>query len=291
MKNILVTGSNGQLGNELRILATLLPKENFLFHDIETLDITNFEALDKFFKINEPSVIVNCAAYTAVDKAESEVEKAFLINDIAVENIAKIASKFSCKIIHISTDYVFDGSGNKPYEEGDSTNPISIYGKSKLAGEQHVIMLPNAMIIRTAWLYSTFGNNFVKTMIRLGKEKNEIKVVYDQFGSPTYAADLAQVIIEILKLNNTGYFKPGIYHFSNEGACSWFDLASEIIFECELNCSIVPIETHDYPTPAKRPAFSVFNKAKIKKTFNISIPWWKDSLKICLEKIIQKSEI
>jgi len=291
MKNILVTGSNGQLGNELRILATLLPKENFLFHDIETLDITNFEALDKFFKINEPSVIVNCAAYTAVDKAESEVEKAFLINDIAVENIAKIASKFSCKIIHISTDYVFDGSGNKPYEEGDSTNPISIYGKSKLAGEQHLIMLPNAIIIRTAWLYSTFGNNFVKTMIRLGKEKKEIKVVFDQFGSPTYAADLAQVIIEILKLNNTGYFKPGIYHFSNEGACSWFDLASEIIFECKLNCRIVPIETHDYPTPAKRPAFSVFNKAKIKNTFNISIPWWKDSLKICLEKIIQKSEI
>jgi dTDP-4-dehydrorhamnose reductase len=236
-------------------------------------------------------VIVNCAAYTAVDKAESEVEKAFLINDSAVENIAKIASKFSCKIIHISTDYVFDGFGNKPYEEGDLTNPISIYGKSKLAGEQHVIMLPNAMIIRTAWLYSTFGNNFVKTMIRLGKEKKEIKVVFDQIGSPTYAADLAQVIIEILKLNNTGYFKPGIYHFSNEGACSWFDLASEIMFESALNCKVVPIETHDYPTPVKRPAFSVFNKAKIKKTFNISIPWWKDSLKICLEKMIQKSEI
>jgi dTDP-4-dehydrorhamnose reductase len=291
MINILVTGSNGQLGNELKVLASSLSQAKFLFHDVDTLDITNFESLSLFFKENKPSVIVNCAAYTAVDKAESEVEKAFLINDSAVENIAKIASKFLCKIIHISTDYVFDGFGNKPYEEGDLTNPISIYGKSKLAGEQHLIMLPNAMIIRTAWLYSTFGNNFVKTMIRLGKEKKEIKVVFDQIGSPTYAADLAQVIIEILKQNKTGYFKPGIYHFSNEGACSWFDLASEIMFESRLNCKVAPIETHDYPTPVKRPAFSVFNKAKIKKTFNISIPWWKDSLNICLEKMIQKSEI
>jgi dTDP-4-dehydrorhamnose reductase len=290
MINILVTGSNGQLGNELKVLASSLSQAKFLFHDVDTLDITNFESLSLFFKENKPAVIVNCAAYTAVDRAESEVEKAFLINDKAVENIKIIACKYACKIIHISTDYVFDGNRNVPYKEDDTTNPLSIYGKSKLAGEKHLAMLPNAIIIRTAWLYSSFGNNFVKTMIRLGKEKKEIKVVFDQIGSPTYAADLSQVIIEILKQTNDTNFKPGIYHFSNEGACSWFDFASEIMFQSKLNCKVYPIETHEYPTPVKRPAFSVFNKAKIKKVYNITIPWWKDSLKVCLEKINSNSE-
>jgi dTDP-4-dehydrorhamnose reductase len=289
MTNILVTGSNGQLGNELKVLASSLTQATFLFHDVDTLDITNFEALSTFFKENKPSVIVNCAAYTAVDKAESEIEKAFLLNDKAVENIKIIASKYSCKIIHISTDYVFDGYGNVPIKEDDTTNPISIYGKSKFAGEKHLALSPDAIIIRTAWLYSSFGNNFVKTMIRLGKEKNEIKVVFDQIGSPTYAADLAQIIIEILNQTNAGNFKPGIYHFSNEGACSWYDFASEIIFLNNLNCKVYPIETCEYPTPAKRPAFSVFNKTKIKKTFLVTIPWWKDSLKVCIEKIIRNS--
>ena len=292
MTNILVTGSNGQLGNEIKILAPLIPRGNFLFHDIDTLDITNFDALSAFFKKNLPSVVVNCAAYTAVDKAESEKAKAYLINDQAVENIAKIASQYSCRIIHISTDYVFDGTANKPYKENDSTNPVSVYGNSKLAGEKHLNLLSNAIIIRTAWLYSSFGNNFMKTMLRLGKEKKEINVVYDQIGSPTYAADLALAIIEILKqtIDQQANFKPGIYHYANEGVCSWFDFASEIMFQSKVKCKVKPIQTIEYPTPAKRPAYSVFDKAKIKNAYNISIPWWKDSLKVCIEKILKKSE-
>ncbi len=292
MTNILITGSNGQLGNEIKLLVSSLSNANFLFHDIDTLDITNYEALSVFCQKHKPDIIVNCAAYTAVDKAESEEEKAFLINNTAVENIAKIVSQYSAKVIHISTDYIFDGSSNKPYEETDATNPVSVYGKSKLAGEKHLETLSNAVIIRTAWLYSSFGNNFLKTMIRLGKEKKELKVVFDQIGTPTYASDLAQAIIVIINqtLKNPSEFKAGIYHYANEGVCSWYDFASEIMQQCKLNCRICPIETSEYPTPAKRPAFSVLNKSKIKKVYNISIPWWKDSLSLCLEKIKQNSK-
>jgi dTDP-4-dehydrorhamnose reductase len=283
MSKILVTGSNGQLGNELRLLSVFLPDHEFLFHDVDTLDITSEKALENFFRANKPDFVVNCAAYTAVDKAESELDKAYLINDKAVENLAKLAGS-NTKIIHVSTDYVFDGLKGVPYIEKDTTNPVSAYGKSKLAGEKHLDENSNAMIIRTAWLYSSFGANFVKTMIRLGKEKTEIKVVADQVGTPTYAADLAKAIMQILKVSveDKSAFVPGIYHFANEGACSWFDLASEIMQQVGLNCKVIPIETREYPTPATRPPYSVFNKSKIKTTFGIEIPWWKESLKNCL---------
>ncbi len=287
MTNVLVTGSNGQLGSELKLLAPSFPQLRFLFHDIDTLDITNAKALENFLNKHKPSFIINCAAYTAVDKAESEQEKAFLINEKAVKNIANAASKYSSKIIHISTDYIFDGTSSRPYREDDITNPVSVYGKSKLAGEKHLAGLQNTITIRTAWLYSVFGNNFVKTMLRLGKEKGSIKVVCDQIGNPTYAADLAKVVIKVLtqSVENPEDFKPGIYHYSNEGVCSWFDLASEIMNIKGLNCNIIPIDTSEYPTPAARPAYSVFNKSKIKTTFDIQIPWWKDSLRTCLSKL------
>lgn len=287
MNHILVTGSNGQLGNELKLLTNLLPQSNFLFHDIDTLDISNLDALSIFFQKTRPSFIINCAAYTAVDKAESESEKAFLINDKSVGNLAKIAVEFNSKIIHISTDYVYDGNTHIPYIETSATNPLSIYGKSKLKGEKHLESVQNALIIRTAWLYSNFGNNFVKTMIRIGKEKKELRVVYDQVGSPTYAADLAQTIIYILKLTieQPDKFISGIYHYSNEGVCSWFDFANEIIQYLKMNCIVLPILTKDYPTPTHRPAYSVFDKTKIKTTFGIQIPWWKESLINCLNKL------
>jgi len=287
MISILVTGSNGQLGNEIKLLASSLPDANFLFHDIDTLDITNFEELSSFFQKQNISFIINCAAYTAVDKAESEIEKAYLINSTAVENLAKIADSNKCKIIHISTDYVFDGTGCKPYIETDVTNPVSVYGKSKLDGEKHLAQRSDAIIIRASWLYSTFGNNFVKTILRIAEERKEIKVVYDQIGSPTYAGDLAVAIINILKLSlkSDDNFKPGMYHFADEGVCSWYDFACEIVQYFKLSCSVIPIETTEFPTPARRPAYSVFNKNKIKKTFSVSIPWWKDSLKICLNKL------
>ena len=284
MSKILVTGSNGQLGNELRLLSVFLPTHEFLFHDVETLDISNENALSNFFRANKPDFLINCAAYTAVDKAESDSDKAFLINSKAVENLAKVSTEFNTKIIHVSTDYVFDGIKGIPYIETDLPNPISVYGKSKLAGESFLISNPNAIIVRTAWLYSSFGANFMKTMIRLGKEKNEIRVVADQIGTPTYAGDLAKAIIQILKLSleKESAFVPGIYHFANEGACSWYDFASEIMEQSGLSCKIIPIETYEYPSPAKRPIYSVFNKNKIKKTFAIEIPWWKEGLKNCL---------
>jgi dTDP-4-dehydrorhamnose reductase len=285
MNNILVTGSKGQLGNEIQVLVSKYPELTFFFHDIDTLDITNKSALNAIFEKIKPSFIINCAAYTAVDKAETETDKAFLINDLAVKNIAEVAVSQSCKIIHVSTDYVFDGKKNIPYIETDKTNPMSAYGKSKLAGEQHLINLKDAIIIRTAWLYSSFGNNFVKTMIRLGKERSEIKVVCDQIGNPTYAADLAKAILDIIKYSIQNSFKPGIYHFANEGACSWYDLACETIFQYNLPSKVQPIESKDYPTPTTRPEYSVFNKSKIKQTFGIKIPWWKHSLTECIKKL------
>jgi len=282
---ILVTGSNGQLGSEIRAMASVMPRFNFLFHDVDTLDITDLKSLTAFFEKHRPNYIVNCAAFTAVDKAETDIEKAYLINDKAVENLAKIAIQFNARIIHGSTDYVFDGINHRPYIETDATNPVSVYGKSKLAGERHLEKLENAIIIRTAWLYSSFGNNFAKTVIHLGKERQELRMICDQVGTPTYAADLSNAIVQIIikSVENTNGFIPGIYHYSNEGACSWYDFASEIISQCDISCKVFPIETKDYPTPAIRPPYSVFNKSKIKTTFDIEIPWWKDSLKICLK--------
>jgi len=282
MKKILVTGANGQLGSELRNLAPKYPQYTFFFTDVEELDITNQQAIETFVKDNSINAIINCAAYTAVDKAESEQELAEKINHTAVRYLAEVAKKFGAQMIHISTDYVFDGTKTTPYMETDVPNPQSVYGWTKLRGEQVLqeVNPTNSCIIRTSWVYSAYGHNFVKTMLRLGKEKKELKVVADQLGSPTYAGDLAATILTILpQLNNETV---EIYHYTNEGICGWAEFAAEIFKQSKLNCKVIPIPTTDYPTPAKRPGYSVMEKEKIKQTFEVAIPKWNDSLKECL---------
>jgi len=281
MINILVTGSNGQLGSEIKQLS----KEysyRFYFTTKKELDISNMQDIRKYIIYNNIDTIINCAAYTAVDKAENEKELADLINHRAVKNLAILSNELNLKLIHISTDYVFDGKNYKPYSEEDKTNPQSVYGQTKLDGEKSIIEynLKNSIIIRTSWVYSSFGNNFVKTMLKLGKEKDELGVIFDQVGTPTYARDLAKTILDIIpKIQNS---KLEIYHYSNEGVLSWYDFAKEIMKMAKLNCNIKPIESSEYPTPAKRPHYSLLNKTKIKKEFNIMIPYWKDSLSECL---------
>jgi len=282
---ILVTGANGQLGNELKVLAPSFPACYFIFTDIAELDITNEEETDLLISKEQPVVIVNCAAYTAVDKAEQEPDLAFLINDKAVGNLARAASKNNALLIHISTDYVFDGKGYKPYAEDDPVNPVSLYARSKQAGEQQVqSFAKKALILRTSWLYSEFGSNFVKTMIRYGKERGKLNVVYDQTGTPTYARDLAKTIMEIITKGPecTGV---EIFHYSNEGVSSWYDFAKTIMELSGIPCIIDPIETKDYPLPATRPFYSVFNKSKIKQRLQLEIPYWKDSLKECIRRL------
>lgn len=284
MLNILVTGSNGQVGSEIKELSLNYPY-NFFFTDRDTLDITNEEAIKNFIEENNINTIINCAAYTAVDKAESDEITADLVNRKAVKKLAKISLLNNIKLIHISTDYVFDGKAYKPYCEEFQTNPKSVYGKTKLDGENEMIKInpANSIIIRTSWVYSSFGANFVKTMLRLGKEKESIGVIFDQVGTPTYAKDLAKTILEIIpKIQNS---KLSIYHYSNEGAISWYDFAKEIMKMAKLPCQINPIETYQYPTPAKRPPYSLLNKAKIKSTFDIEIPYWKDGLDDCLKRL------
>lgn len=270
---VLVTGCNGQLGNEIKLL---LP--DAMYTDADTLDITDETAVSNFVKENDIDTIINCAAYTAVDKAEDDVDLAKDINEKGPENLAKTG----CKIIHISTDYVFDGSNCKPYKPEDKPNPVSIYGKTKFAGEQKIVEFAKKYaIIRTAWLYSTYGNNFVKTMRRLGSERETLNVVCDQTGTPTYAKDLAEAIVKILPQLNEA--NSGVYHFSNEGTCSWYDFAVEIMNLSNLNCKVSPILSAEYPSKAVRPFYSVLDKSKLKKTFNISIPHWKESLIKCLK--------
>jgi len=280
MQTILVTGSNGQLGNEIKKFQDSF---NYIFTDIDELDITNFNDLLQLFNKNKIDAILNCAAYTAVDKAETEPELAHKINVKGVENLNKISMEKEVPIIHISTDYVFDGKNFKPYLEQDKTNPQGIYGKTKLEGEEKLSKNPKAVIIRTSWLYSSYGNNFVKTIIKIAKENREIKVVSDQIGSPTYAFDLAEGCINIMKkiFNNTSNYS-GIYHFSNEGVCSWYDFAKFIVDYKKIECIVFPISTKEFPRPAQRPHFSVLDKTKIKTTFDIKIPYWTDSLKNCL---------
>jgi dTDP-4-dehydrorhamnose reductase len=282
---ILVTGANGQLGSELRILAHEHPGFTFIFTDVAELDITVENDIDMFVRDDKPDAIINCAAYTAVDKAEQEDSLAFLINATAVGNLARVASKINAVLIHISTDYVFDGKGYKPYMEDDATNPVSLYAKSKHAGEQQVQSYANrAMIIRTSWLYSEFGNNFVKTMMKYGKERGMLNVVFDQTGTPTYARDLAGTILEILQ-KQPDYKGVEVFHYSNEGVTSWYDFAKAIMEFSSIDCKVNPIETKDYPLPATRPFYSVFNKFKIKQRFGIAIPYWKDSLQECLGRM------
>jgi len=279
MIKILVTGGNGQLGSELKELAPKYSDYNFLFTDVKDLDITNHKAVKEFIELNNITVIINCAAYTAVDKAEEQEDSANAINHLAVMNIAQIAKNNNIKLIHISTDYVFDGTNYKPYVETDTPNPQSVYGTTKLSGEQALqrINPENCIIIRTSWVYSTFGNNFVKTMLRLGQEKDEINVVADQYGTPTYARDLAHAILQIVpQIENKATV---IYHYTNEGTCSWAGFAIEIFKMADISCKVNRITTIEYPTPAKRPANSVLNKKKIKAHFGLSIPNWDDGLK------------
>jgi dTDP-4-dehydrorhamnose reductase len=284
MYNILVTGANGQLGSEIRDLEAGYPTFNFIFTDREELDITKHNTAEDFIEENKINAIINCAAYTAVDKAESEISVANEINHLAIENFASIAKAKGIKLIHISTDYVFDGNSYKPYTESDIPNPQSVYGKTKLDGERAMqkINPANSVIIRTSWVYSRYGNNFVKTMLRLGKERDELNVVADQIGTPTYAGDLAQAILTILpKIENTTI---ELFHYSNEGVCSWYDFA-KAIFELEgLSTKVNPIETWQYPTPAVRPFYAVLNKSKIKETYDLDIPYWKVSLRTFNDK-------
>ena len=283
MKNILITGANGQLGNEMRVLSAENPEYAYFFTDVAELDICNEQAILDFVKANQINVIVNCAAYTAVDKAEENVELCTRLNADAVGYLAKAAETHGAEFIQVSTDYVFDGTSHIPYQETEATCPNSVYGHTKLAGEQNALTLcSRSMVIRTAWLYSTFGNNFVKTMIRLGKERENLGVIFDQVGTPTYARDLARAIFTAIRQGVV----PGIYHFSNEGVCSWYDFTKAIHRLAGITtCHVKPLHTEEYPTPAKRPHYSVLDKTKIKNTYYIEIPYWMDSLQSCIAEL------
>lgn len=277
--NILITGSNGQLGTEMRNLSVAHSKHRYFFTDIAELDITNREAVLAYVCENDIDLIVNCAAYTNVDKAEEDEVTARKINAEAVENLAVTG----VKIIHISTDYIFSGNESTPCLESDSAAPRTAYGRTKWEGEQLLLAAnPEAVIIRTAWLYSPYGNNFVKTMLRLGAEREELRVVYDQVGTPTYAADLAEAIYAVIEADE---WKAGVYHFTDEGVCSWFDFTVEILRQAGLKCRVLPIRSAEYAYKTPRPAYSVLDKAKIKKTFGIEIPYWMDSLAKCLKRL------
>ncbi len=276
MGNILVTGANGQLGSEIRVATS--DKDNYIFTDVEELDITNLEKVRNFVVQNRVGAIVNCAAYTNVDKAEEDAITADLINHQAVRNLAVVCKEFGATLIHISTDYVFDGTKNTPYVEEDVTSPQGVYGKSKLEGERAILNSGcEYLIVRTSWLYSSFGTNFAKTMRRLTAEKDTLNVVFDQVGTPTYAADLANILVSIIEKNQ---YKgnAGIYHFSNEGVCSWYDFAIEIRNLSGNACDIKPCHSNEFPSKVKRPNYSVLDKTKIKKTFGVEISHWKEAL-------------
>jgi dTDP-4-dehydrorhamnose reductase len=284
-KTILVTGVNGQLGSELKAISENYEEYNFLFVTKEELPIDNYELVEDFFKKNKIDFCVNCAAYTAVDKAENDADKAFAVNATGASNLALACAFHKIQFIHISTDYVFDGTAKNPIVEEAQTNPIGVYGESKLKGENLVLKIdPTAIIIRTSWVYSSFGNNFVKTMLRLMNEKESINVVADQMGKPTYARDLAVAILEIVEhVSEKQISTNTIFNFSNTGdAISWFDFATAIKEKINSNCIVNPIPTSAYPTPAKRPAYSVLDTTKLENTFSINIPNWSNSLDNCL---------
>ncbi|MBO5601143.1 MAG: dTDP-4-dehydrorhamnose reductase [Prevotella sp.] len=284
--NILVTGCNGQLGNVIRDRQPRYPQIQWFNTDVAELDITDRDAVCRFIADNHIDGIINCAAYTAVDRAEDDVEKATLLNVTGPANLAAAIEQTGGWLIHISTDYVFDGNHCKPYTEDEPTNPMSIYGKTKQEAEVAVMQLcRQTMVIRTAWLYSEYGNNFVKTMIRLGREREQLKVVYDQIGTPTYAGDLADAILTIV---NKG-INQGLYHFTNEGVISWYDFTKAIHELTGITtCEVLPIRSEEYPTKAHRPSFSVLDKQKIKATYGISIPYWRDSLQHCIHLLNEK---
>jgi len=283
--NVLVTGSKGQLGSEIKALESNYPKYKFFFTDIEELDITKEEDILKYVKSNKIEVLINCAAYTAVDKAESDKPQAMLINATAVKYLAQVCGKTNTLLIHISTDYVFEGKSFKPYTENDTASPKSIYGKTKLDGEIEVIFnAKRALIFRTSWLYSSYGKNFVKTIAEKAKTTKELKVIYDQIGTPTYAGDLAKAILDIIP-KVPSKIRTEIYNYSNEGVASWYDFAKAIVDINNLDCHIEPILTKDFTTEAQRPHYTVLNKSRVKKDFGIDIPHWRDSLSVCLSKL------
>jgi dTDP-4-dehydrorhamnose reductase len=282
---VLVTGKNGQLGNELQVLAPKYPAYSFYFTDVEELDITDERKVSLFFETYNPAICINTAAYTAVDKAESDRERALKINGDAVATLAASCKKVSARFVQVSTDYVFDGKATTPYTEEHLVSPVNYYGYTKLKGEEAAVAnYLETIVIRTSWVYSFFGNNFVKTMMRLMKERECISVVNDQFGSPTYAADLAEAIMQVATAPEV---YPGIYHFSNEGVINWFDFAVEIKKQCSFTCSINAVDTSGYPTPAKRPAYSVMSKEKIKRVYDIKLKNWKTSLQKCIDLLKQ----
>lgn len=283
MKCVLVTGANGQLGRSIRARVEAFPGFDFLFTDVDTLDICDSEAVRSFVTEHDVRYIMNCAAFTAVDRAEENVELCERINSDAVRILGEVAAEIGAKVIHVSTDYVFDGTSCRPYREDDATCPVSVYGRTKLAGEIGLMKAcPDSVILRTAWLYSEYGNNFMKTVLRLAADRDELRFIFDQVGSPTYAGDLAMAMLTILNSDVDGKFVPGIYHFSNEGVCSWYDFTVKILDIAGLKKRVVPIETKDYPTPAKRPHYSVLNKAKVKSVYGIEIPHWESSLAFCM---------
>lgn len=285
MAVILVTGANGQLGNELKVVSKKFYGYDFIFTDINELDLTNPDHLSEFIRMNNPDWIINCAAYTLVDKAESEPDIAMLVNGTSVRNITDAIKGSECRLIHISTDYVYGGAANLPYNENCVPDPSSAYAKSKLAGEKFALTHNASMVIRTSWLYSSFGNNFVKTILRNARVKDSLRVVYDQVGTPTYAADLADAIMNIVSgvIRNQFALNAGIYNFSNEGVCSWYDFAVEIVRDAQLSCLVIPVQSYEYPAVAKRPVFSVLDKTKIKDNYNLTIPHWRDSLTKCMK--------
>jgi dTDP-4-dehydrorhamnose reductase len=289
MKNILITGSSGQLGHELQGLSYthMYKGYKFILADIDTLDITEYEMVMNFFEKNQIDCIINCAAYTNVDKAESERERALLVNGLAVEWLVKAAMKNETRIFHVSTDYVFDGTNHIPYKEDDPVNPVSAYGMTKLEGEKAVLQYEYGTVVRSSWLYSHEGNNFFNTILKRGEERGELSVVYDQVGTPTYARDLARVLLTMAdnSLADGSTYKGGLYHYSNEGVCSWYDFALEIVKLSGRHTRVTPIESEQYPTRAKRPHYSVLNKSKIKSLLSITIPHWKESLLSCYDQL------
>lgn len=288
MAVILVTGANGQLGSEIRAASKNYYGYDFIFTDIDTLDISSAEETAAFIHNNSPGWIINCAAYNLVDKAENEPDRAMTVNSRAVKNIAEAIRGSETRLIHLSSDYVFDGEANTPYKEDADTNPQGAYGRSKLEGERAALLHNGTMVIRTSWLYSSYGANFVKTILNKAKEKDSLKVVFDQTGTPTYAADLGEAILNIVSgvIKNRMAFTAGIYHYSDEGVCSWYDLALETVKEAGLNCKVYPILSNEYPSAVKRPSYSVLDKSKIKETYNIDIPHWGESLRRCIKLLL-----
>lgn len=287
---ILVTGANGQLGNEIRRLCRNFPGLEFIFTDVDMLDITNPDAVSVFMEASKPAIVVNCAAYTNVDGAEVNVKNVRKINSLAPQVLAAACAMQDAFLIHISTDYVFDGESNEPYNEEDETNPISVYGNSKLEGEEKIkTVFDNYLIIRTSWMYSEFGHNFVRSIIALAKERETLEIVNDQIGSPTYARDLANCIIDIIikSILNPKAYLPGIYHYCNQGNCSWYEFATEILNIAGIkSCKLIPVTTEQYPAVAKRPKYSVLDTTKVRESFGIGIPNWRDSLRECLTSIM-----